>query len=61
MIDDLLRDIGIKPIWEDPANKRGGKWIVRLRKGLASRFVGYSLPCFSRILHASAYDMICDI
>jgi len=28
----------IKPLWEDEANKNGGKWIVRLRKGLASRF-----------------------
>lgn len=28
---------GIKPMWEDEANKAGGKWIVRLRKGLASR------------------------
>jgi len=28
---------GIKPMWEDEANKHGGKWIVRLRKGLASR------------------------
>ncbi|XP_037074908.1 eukaryotic translation initiation factor 4E type 2-like [Pollicipes pollicipes] len=28
---------GIKPMWEDDANSRGGKWIVRLRKGLASR------------------------
>ncbi|XP_045124800.1 eukaryotic translation initiation factor 4E type 2-like isoform X2 [Portunus trituberculatus] len=28
---------GIKPMWEDAANKNGGKWIVRLRKGLASR------------------------
>jgi len=28
---------GIKPLWEDEANKDGGKWIVRLRKGLASR------------------------
>jgi len=27
----------IKPLWEDEANKQGGKWIVRLRKGLASR------------------------
>ena len=25
-------------MWEDEANKEGGKWIVRLRKGLASRF-----------------------
>ncbi|XP_023324711.1 eukaryotic translation initiation factor 4E type 2 isoform X1 [Eurytemora carolleeae] len=28
---------GIKPMWEDDANKCGGKWIVRLRKGLSSR------------------------
>ncbi|XP_064117224.1 eukaryotic translation initiation factor 4E type 2-like isoform X1 [Macrobrachium nipponense] len=28
---------GIKPMWEDTANRNGGKWIVRLRKGLASR------------------------
>ncbi|KAJ8310357.1 hypothetical protein KUTeg_012222 [Tegillarca granosa] len=28
---------GIKPIWEDTANCKGGKWIVRLKKGLASR------------------------
>lgn len=28
---------GIKPLWEDEANKAGGKWIVRLKKGLASR------------------------
>lgn len=32
----LFKD-GIKPMWEDSANKDGGKWIVRLRKGLASR------------------------
>ncbi|RXG69680.1 Eukaryotic translation initiation factor 4E type 2 [Armadillidium vulgare] len=32
----IFRD-GIKPMWEDPANKNGGKWIVRFRKGLASR------------------------
>jgi len=24
-------------MWEDEANKKGGKWIVRLRKGLASK------------------------
>lgn len=28
---------GIKPVWEDSANATGGKWIVRLRKGLADR------------------------
>uniref|UniRef100_A0A3Q3GZZ6 Eukaryotic translation initiation factor 4E type 2-like n=1 Tax=Labrus bergylta TaxID=56723 RepID=A0A3Q3GZZ6_9LABR len=29
---------GIKPMWEDDSNRSGGKWIIRLRKGLASRF-----------------------
>lgn len=28
---------GIKPVWEDSSNQRGGKWIIRLRKGLADR------------------------
>lgn len=32
----LFRE-GIKPVWEDSANLRGGKWMVRLRKGLATR------------------------
>lgn len=32
----LFKD-GIRPMWEDSANKEGGKWIVRLKKGLASR------------------------
>ncbi|KAL6053061.1 mRNA cap-binding protein [Balamuthia mandrillaris] len=29
---------GVKPMWEDDANKRGGKWIIRLKKGLASKY-----------------------
>jgi len=29
---------GVKPTWEDPSNAKGGKWIVRLPKGLASRY-----------------------
>jgi len=28
---------GIRPMWEDSANCQGGKWIIRLKKGLASR------------------------
>ncbi|VDK40035.1 unnamed protein product [Gongylonema pulchrum] len=28
---------GIKPVWEDDANQKGGKWILRLKKGLSSR------------------------
>ncbi|KAL1506770.1 hypothetical protein ABEB36_006073 [Hypothenemus hampei] len=28
---------GIKPMWEDPANKKGGKWVIRLKKEHAAR------------------------
>ncbi|KAG9065759.1 Eukaryotic translation initiation factor 4E type 2 [Linnemannia hyalina] len=29
---------GVRPVWEDTTNINGGKWIVRLKKGLASRY-----------------------
>jgi len=36
--DYLLFHIGVrKPVWEDPLNLSGGKWIIRLRKGIADR------------------------
>jgi len=28
----------IRPIWEDDVNKKGGKWVVRLKKGVADRY-----------------------
>lgn len=28
----------IRPIWEDDENKKGGKWIVKLKKGVADRY-----------------------
>ncbi|XP_022919926.1 eukaryotic translation initiation factor 4E type 2 [Onthophagus taurus] len=27
---------GIQPMWEDPANTKGGKWVIRLKKGYQS-------------------------
>ncbi|XP_055868780.1 eukaryotic translation initiation factor 4E type 2-like isoform X1 [Biomphalaria glabrata] len=36
-VDYHLFKEGIRPMWEDDANKHGGKWIIRLKKGLASR------------------------
>jgi len=33
----LFKD-GVRPVWEDDANKEGGKWMIRLKKGLASRY-----------------------
>ncbi|KAH9933335.1 eukaryotic translation initiation factor 4E class II [Fomitopsis serialis] len=36
--DYLLFHSGIRrPVWEDPLNISGGKWIIRLRKGIADR------------------------
>ncbi|KAH9990925.1 eukaryotic translation initiation factor 4E class II [Russula vinacea] len=36
--DYLLFHQGIRrPVWEDPLNLPGGKWILRLRKGVADR------------------------
>ncbi|KAI8598336.1 translation initiation factor eIF 4e-like domain-containing protein [Dissophora ornata] len=29
---------GVRPVWEDATNINGGKWIVRLKKGLATRY-----------------------
>lgn len=29
---------GIRPFWEDEENKKGGKWIMRLKKGVADRY-----------------------
>ncbi|KAJ0408127.1 hypothetical protein P43SY_002097 [Pythium insidiosum] len=37
-MDYHLFKTGIKPMWEDPANRKGGKWMVRVRKGIASRY-----------------------
>jgi len=28
---------GIIPLWEDNANRHGGKWVVRIKKGFANR------------------------
>lgn len=33
----FFRD-GIRPVWEDSENKKGGKWILRLKKGVADRY-----------------------
>jgi len=42
--DYLLFHTGIRrPVWEDPLNLSGGKWIIRLKKGYRGSFVGG--PC----------------
>ncbi|EWC48488.1 hypothetical protein DRE_07750 [Drechslerella stenobrocha 248] len=29
---------GIRPVWEDSENRKGGKWIIRLKKGVSTRY-----------------------
>jgi translation initiation factor 4E len=41
--NNLVCSAGVKPTWEDPINSKGGKWIIRLKKGLASRYWEESL------------------
>lgn len=38
IVDFHLFKNGIKPTWEDPNNENGGKWMVRLKKGLSSLY-----------------------
>ena len=36
--DYLLFHSGVRrPVWEDPLNLSGGKWIIRLKKGISDR------------------------
>ncbi|OAA39977.1 eukaryotic translation initiation factor 4E-4 [Metarhizium rileyi] len=28
----------IRPVWEDEINRKGGKWVVRMKKGVADRY-----------------------
>lgn len=38
MFSDVhLFKCGIKPMWEDEANREGGRWVIRVRKGVGSR------------------------
>jgi translation initiation factor 4E len=32
--DYLMFVKGVKPMWEEPLNKSGGKWLIRLKKGV---------------------------
>lgn len=35
---------GISPLWEDAANEKGGKWMVRLRKARVFFFLFFASP-----------------
>jgi translation initiation factor 4E len=50
---------GIRPVWEDEANKKGGKWIVRLKKGVADRYWEDLLLAIIGDQFAEAGDEVC--
>jgi translation initiation factor 4E len=50
---------GIRPVWEDEANKRGGKWIIRLKKGVADRYWEDLLLAMVGDQFAEAGDEVC--
>ncbi|PVU97860.1 hypothetical protein BB561_000226 [Smittium simulii] len=37
VLDFHLFKLGVRPVWEDQSNILGGKWMIRIKKGLASR------------------------
>lgn len=53
MTDYHIFKDGIRPIWEDKENKDGGKWVLRLKKGVADRY-------WEEILMACIGGMLCD-
>jgi len=52
---------GIRPIWEDDENKKGGKWVVRLKKGVADRYWEDLLLAVIGDQFGEAIDDVCGI
>lgn len=52
---------GIRPIWEDEENKKGGKWIVRLKKGVADRYWEDLLFAIIGDQFGEASDEVCGV
>ncbi|KAF2727851.1 IF4E-domain-containing protein [Polyplosphaeria fusca] len=50
---------GIRPVWEDDENKRGGKWIMRLKKGVADRYWEELLMSLIGDQFAEAAEEVC--
>ena len=49
----------IRPVWEDEENRSGGKWVVRLKKGVADRYWEDLLLAIIGDQFANATDEIC--
>jgi len=54
----FFRD-GIRPVWEDEENRRGGKWIMRLKKGVSDRYWEELLLAMIGDQFAEAADEVC--
>ena len=50
---------GVRPVWEDEANKKGGKWVIRLKKGVADRYWEDLLLAIVGDQFAEAGDEVC--
>ncbi|KAF2269480.1 IF4E-domain-containing protein [Lojkania enalia] len=50
---------GIRPVWEDDENKRGGKWIMRLKKGVVDRYWEELLMALIGDQFAEAGEEVC--
>jgi len=50
---------GIRPVWEDEENKRGGKWIMRVKKGVADRYWEELLMAMVGDQFAEAGEEVC--
>lgn len=46
-------------MWEDAGNKRGGKWIIRLKKGVADRYWEDLLLAIAGDQFMEASDEVC--
>lgn len=54
----LFRE-GIRPVWEDAENKEGGKFTLRLKKGVADRYWEYLVLAIIGDQFAEASDEVC--
>eukprot|EP00188_Purpureofilum_apyrenoidigerum_P003007 Plantae.Rhodophyta-Purpureofilum_apyrenoidigerum.ctg30525.p1 GENE.Plantae.Rhodophyta-Purpureofilum_apyrenoidigerum.ctg30525~~Plantae.Rhodophyta-Purpureofilum_apyrenoidigerum.ctg30525.p1 ORF type:complete len:211 (-),score=30.98 Plantae.Rhodophyta-Purpureofilum_apyrenoidigerum.ctg30525:78-710(-) len=55
----LFRD-SVRPMWEDPANKSGGRWTIRLKKGICNQaFEDLAMAFIGEQLDES--DIVCGI
>ena len=50
---------GIRPVWEDEENRRGGKWTMRLKKGVADRYWEELLLAMVGDQFAEASEEVC--